>query len=95
MHKQYQIDIVGNGLDVYLETAVLAEDTLLHKPHPDPILECLKRMDLKPEEVTWFTNNPNVALIRNGVVTALGPGTTKVFAKYGDQQVECIVRCNF
>lgn len=51
--------------------------------------------DLKPEEVTWFTNNPNVALVRDGVVTALGPGTTKVFAKYENQQVECIVRCNF
>ena len=51
--------------------------------------------DLDPAEVSWFTNNPNVALVRDGVVTALGSGTTKVFAKYGDQQVECIVRCNF
>ena len=53
MHRQYQIDIVDNGLGIFLETAVLAEDTLLHKPHPEPILECLKRMELKPEEVLF------------------------------------------
>lgn len=53
MRKQYQIDIVDNGLGKFLETAVLAEDTLLHKPHPEPILEALKRMDLKPEDVLY------------------------------------------
>ena len=53
MHKQYQIDIVDNGLDEYLETAVLAEDTVLHKPHPEPIWECLKRMDLQPDDVLY------------------------------------------
>ena len=53
MHKQYQIDIVDNGLGVFMETAVLAEDTRLHKPHPEPILECLRRLALQPEEVLY------------------------------------------
>lgn len=53
MRRQYQIDVVSKGLDRYMETAVLAEDTLLHKPDPEPILECLRRMDLAPEEVLY------------------------------------------
>ena len=36
---QYHIDMVGNGLDRYMETAVLEEDTTLHKPNPAPLLE--------------------------------------------------------
>ena len=54
MHKQYRIDMERYGLDRYLETAVLAEDTLRHKPHPDPILECLRRMDLSPTDVIYI-----------------------------------------
>lgn len=54
MHKQYQIDVVDKGIDRYLETAVLAEDTVRHKPDPDPIWEALRRMDLKPEDVIFI-----------------------------------------
>ena len=54
MHAQYRIDMDRYGLDRYLETAVLAEDTLRHKPHPDPILECLRRMDLSPTDVIYI-----------------------------------------
>ena len=53
MHAQYEIDIVGNGLGDFLETAVLADDTALHKPHPEPILLCLKRMGLSPGDVLF------------------------------------------
>lgn len=51
--------------------------------------------DLNPEDITWSTRNSNVATVKNGVVTAVGPGLTVITAKYGDQTVECIVRCNF
>ncbi len=54
MHKQYQIDVVDKGIDRYLETAVLAEDTVRHKPDPDPILEALRRLDLKAEDVIFI-----------------------------------------
>lgn len=50
--------------------------------------------DLKPEEVTWLTMNSKVAICHDGVITVLGSGTTKIVAKYGDQEVFCIVRCN-
>lgn len=51
--------------------------------------------DLKPEDISWSTRNSNVATVKNGVVTAVGPGLTVITAKYGDQTAECIVRCNF
>ena len=51
--------------------------------------------DLKPEDVTWFTMDSKIAIVKNGVVTTIGPGQTKIVAQYGDQQAECIVRCNF
>ncbi|MBR2039317.1 MAG: HAD family hydrolase [Phascolarctobacterium sp.] len=54
MHAQYRIDMDRWGLAQYMETAVLAEDTLRHKPHPDPILECLRRMDLTPDDVIYI-----------------------------------------
>ncbi len=54
MHKQYRIDMDRYGLDQYMQTAVLAEDTILHKPHPDPILECLRRMDLSPDDAIYI-----------------------------------------
>lgn len=59
MRAQYQIDMVGNGLDKYMETAVLEEDTTLHKPHPDPLLECLGRMDLEPSQVLYVGDTPS------------------------------------
>lgn len=52
--KQYQIDVVSKGLDQYMETAVLAEDTDLHKPNPAPILLCLERLNVKKEEVIYI-----------------------------------------
>ena len=51
--------------------------------------------DLKPEDVTWLTLDSSVAIVRNGVVTTIGPGQTKIVAQSKGQQVECIVRCNF
>lgn len=54
MRRQYAIDMGRYGLDEIMETAVLAEDTEHHKPDPAPILECLKRMDLTPEEVIYI-----------------------------------------
>ena len=51
--------------------------------------------DLKPEDVTWLTLDSSVAIVKNGVVTTIGPGRTKIVAQYQGQQVECIIRCNF
>ena len=57
----------------------------------------LKLMDcgeLKPEDVEWSVEHSYIAKVENGYVTALQSGTTDVIAKYGDQEVKCIVRCH-
>lgn len=51
--------------------------------------------DLDPEEVSWITLDPDVAICHDGVVTVLGEGTTRIVAQYGDQQVYCVIRCDF
>ncbi len=52
--KQYQIDVVSKGIDQYMETAVLADDTTKHKPNPEPLLECIKRLNILPEEAIYI-----------------------------------------
>ena len=52
--QQYQIDFVDKGLDIYMKTAVLANDTTKHKPDPEPILLCLKRLGVAPEHAIYI-----------------------------------------
>lgn len=49
--------------------------------------------ELTAEDITWISENPNVATVENGLVKCISYGTTKVIARYGDQEVTCIVRC--
>lgn len=58
MKPQYQIDFVSKGLDRYIAAAVLAEDTDAHKPDPTPILECLRRLNVLPEEAIYIGDAP-------------------------------------
>lgn len=52
--------------------------------------------DLKPEDVTWTSEHGHIAKVdAQGNVTALKEGTTSIIAKYGDQEVQCIVRCGW
>ena len=52
--KQYQIDVVDKGIDKYIKTAILADDTVKHKPDPEPIFKCLNEIELKSEEVIFI-----------------------------------------
>ena len=45
--------------------------------------------------ITFTSDNDAIATIVDGKVTAVGRGTTKVHAEFGDQKVSCIVRCSF
>ena len=49
---------------------------------------------LEQNQVEWKSEHPHIAKVdENGVVTAVKSGTTAIIAKYGDQEVQCIVRC--
>lgn len=52
--KLYQEDVVSQGIDSYMATAVLANDTKKHKPDPEPLLECLRRLDLSSEDAIYI-----------------------------------------
>ncbi len=50
--------------------------------------------DLQPTDVEWSCEHPHIAKVdEEGNVTALKAGTTSVTAKYGDQEVSCMIRC--
>ncbi len=56
------------------------------------VLDC----DLEPTEVEWSSEHPHIATVdENGVVEAKKEGTTAITAKYGDQTVQCIIRCSY
>lgn len=46
-------------------------------------------------KIQWSSDDTKVAKIEGGKVTAVGSGTTKVYAEYNGQKVSCIIRCNF
>ncbi len=54
----------------------------------------LYRGEIPVDVIEWKSDNEDVATIVDGVVTAVGGGTTKVYATYADITLECIVRCN-
>lgn len=54
------------------------------------VLDC----DLEASDVTWTSEHDFIATVdENGLVTAVSYGTTAIIVKYGDQEVQCIVRC--
>lgn len=52
--RQYEIDVVSRGIDRYMRTAVLADDTERHKPDPEPLLLCLKRLEIPKEDAVYI-----------------------------------------
>ena len=51
--------------------------------------------ELDPADVEWSSEHPHIATVNEeGVITAVKSGTTAIIAKYGSQQVQCIVRCS-
>lgn len=54
LREQYEIDIVSKGIDQYMEALILQDDTTFHKPHPEPLLKCIEKLNLKPEEVIYI-----------------------------------------
>lgn len=42
------------GLSSYFEHTICASDTGKHKPHPEPLLACLKRLDVPCHEAIYI-----------------------------------------
>ena len=51
--KQYQIDFVSKGLERFIQEKVLEDDTKKHKPDPEPLLECLRRLNISASEAIY------------------------------------------
>ena len=51
---QYKIDFIDKGLDHFMECAVLANDTKKHKPDPEPLLECLRRLNIEAKDAIYI-----------------------------------------
>lgn len=45
------------------------------------------------ELVTWESEHPEIVSVENGVLTAVGVGTTVIHASYEDRQISCTAGC--
>lgn len=50
---------------------------------------------LPAQYVTFTSDDPSIATFENGIVTAVGPGTTKVLAEFQGESISCVIRCAF
>lgn len=57
--SQYALDVAAHGVDAFMETAVLADDTTKHKPDPAPIRLALEKLGLRPDEVLYIGDAPS------------------------------------
>ena len=53
MKDQYEIDFMKTGLQKYMKSVVLAEDTENHKPHPEPLLKAVEILNLEPKDAMY------------------------------------------
>lgn len=51
---EYEADFVPFGLHAFFDFVVCADDTLNHKPDPEPLLKCLEMASLLPQEVIYI-----------------------------------------
>lgn len=51
--------------------------------------------DVALEDIVWTSDDPSVATIENGVVTAVAEGTTTVHAEYNGVTSSCDIICKF
>ncbi len=49
-------------------------------------------LSVDPSAITWTTDNAAVCTVKDGIVTAEGPGKTEIHATYGGKTYTCIVR---
>jgi len=55
----------------------------------------LYKGDIDVADITWTVGKSSVATVKNGVVKAVGPGITNVYAEYNGVKISCVIRCDF
>ena len=74
-----------------------AEDIVLKLRYKDVTLDGvypslqLYNGKLNASEITWTSSKPGVATVKDGLVTAVSLGSTKITAEYKDQKVTCMI----
>ena len=51
--------------------------------------------DIDVKDIKWTVGNSSVATVKDGVVKAVGPGFTNVYAEYKGVKLSCVIRCDF
>jgi len=75
--KQYGIDMGRHGFDQLMDAAVLFEDTEKHKPDPQPLLECLRRLGVAGAQALY------VGDARSDMTAARAAGMDFAYASWG------------
>lgn len=57
--------------------------------------EFVTRKGVSLSDITWKSDNPAIAKVENGKVTAVAPGKTVIYGTYNGQTDSCIIRCAF
>jgi pyrophosphatase PpaX len=65
------------SLEALIDSAVFLEDTQLHKPHPDPILTALHRLNQAAHSAAYVGDS------RHDIVAARAAGVRSVAALWG------------
>lgn len=89
--NQYRIDVVAKGLDSFMTFRVLAEDTLKHKPDPEPLFKCCEALNLQPNEVCYIGDS------YADYCAAQGAGIDFIYAKWNgilDERIDACVELN-
>lgn len=53
-------------MDPYFEVYVCEEDTKIHKPQPEPLLEAMRQLNIQPEETIYVGDSPFDILCAHG-----------------------------
>lgn len=89
--NQYRLDVVSKGLDSFMSARVLAEDTLKHKPDPEPLLKCCEMLNLNETEVCYVGDSYTDYLASHAA------GIDFIYAKWGcilDERIHAEVELN-
>ena len=87
--KQYQIDFVSKGLDHYMKATVLADDTNKHKPDPEPILLCVKKLNIDVSDAIYIGD------AYSDYLAAKNAGMDFGYAKWGSVSSDGIVNSTY